>query len=107
MPAGMLLRSRRRSSSIADPQRALTIERFEEATGRTLRSPSLRLEEFIDYGLWFQRQVAPEIDGRKVGRLADAPGGFLLTFDDGSEHFSERVVVWAGLFPFPRRPRRV
>jgi cation diffusion facilitator CzcD-associated flavoprotein CzcO len=36
MPRGMLLRSRRRSSHLADPTLALTIDRYEESTGARL-----------------------------------------------------------------------
>jgi hypothetical protein len=39
MPVGMLLRSTRRSSSIADPQRALTLGKYEDATGVPLPHP--------------------------------------------------------------------
>jgi FAD binding domain-containing protein len=39
MPDGMMLRSRKRSSHIADPRRALTIDDFEAAEGRTVRAP--------------------------------------------------------------------
>jgi thioredoxin reductase/predicted ATP-grasp superfamily ATP-dependent carboligase len=105
MPAGMILRSRRRSSSIADPRRELTIERYEEATGRTLTSPSLLLEEFVEYGRWYQSRVAPDVDGRLVTRIQRAGRhGFALSLEDGDEVISDRVIVAAGLGPFQRRP---
>ena len=62
MPEGMLLRSRRRSSNIADPDRKLTIADYERSEGRALRSPTLTRDQFIDYGRWFARQVVPDID---------------------------------------------
>jgi predicted ATP-grasp superfamily ATP-dependent carboligase len=104
MPAGMILRSRRRSSHIADPQRALTIDAYEAATGRSVSSPSLTLEEFIDYGLWFQRRAAPDLDRRKVERLERAGEGFRLVLEDGEQLDAARAVVAAGLFPFGHRP---
>jgi FAD-dependent urate hydroxylase len=100
----MLLRSRRRSSNIADPRRELTIADYEAAEGRALRSPSLTREQFIDYGRWFARQVVPDVDGRRVSSVARAGSGFRLLLDDGQELAASRVIVAAGLVPFVYRP---
>ena len=104
MPEGMLLRSRRRSSNIADPQRALTIADYEAAEGRALRSPSLTREQFIDYGRWFARQVVPDVDTRRVSSVAAGGAGFRLRLEDGEELAASRVIVAAGLVPFMYRP---
>jgi predicted ATP-grasp superfamily ATP-dependent carboligase len=104
MPEGMILRSRSRSSHIADPHRAFTIDRFAEAEGRKLHSPSLTLEEFVDYGLWFQRNAVPDVDRRKVRQVEQVDGRFRLELEDGEERLVERVAVAAGLFPFAYRP---
>ena len=104
MPEGMLLRSRRRSSNIADPRRELTIADYERAEGRALRSPSLTREQFIDYGRWFARQIAPGIDPRRVSAVARGGAGFRLRLDDGEELAASRVIVAAGLVPFRYRP---
>jgi predicted ATP-grasp superfamily ATP-dependent carboligase len=104
MPEGMLLRSRRRSSNIADPHRALTISDYEESEGRALRSPTLTREQFIDYGRWFATQVAPELDARRVTAVARADRGFRLRLDDGEDLAASRVIVAAGLVPFMYRP---
>ena len=104
MPEGMLLRSRRRSSNIADPRRALTIADYERTEGRALRSPSLSREQFIDYGRWFARRVVPEIDTRRVSSVARAGTKFRLRLEDGEELAASRVIVAAGLVPFMYRP---
>ncbi len=104
MPAGMMLRSRKRSSNISDPARALTIEDFERNQNRRVHMPNLMLDEFIDYGLWFQNRVVPDLDQRKVARLSADSGRFQLTLTDGEELSARRVVVAAGLAPFPARP---
>jgi predicted ATP-grasp superfamily ATP-dependent carboligase len=104
MPEGMLLRSRRRSSNIADPRRGLTIADYERAEGRALRSPSLTREQFIDYGQWFARQVVPDIDTRRVSSVACAGSGFRVRLADGEELAASRVIVAAGLVPFMYRP---
>ncbi|MBA3263610.1 MAG: NAD(P)-binding domain-containing protein [Thermoleophilaceae bacterium] len=104
MPEGMLLRSRKRSTHVADPDRKLTIDHYEAATGRTVTKPSLKLAEFIDYGLWFQERAVPDVDRRKVRLLERLDGCFRLELEDGEEVTVDRAVVAAGLFPFGRRP---
>jgi hypothetical protein len=90
MPRGMLLRSRRRSSHIAGPRRALTIDAFERETGARLAEP-IRLEDFVDYGGWYQRRAVPNLDPRMVERVERSGDGFDLTLAGGET-------------PFPRRP---
>jgi FAD-dependent urate hydroxylase len=104
MPAGMMLRSRQRSTNISDPHRALTIARYELAELGTVHAPNLRLSEFVEYGLWFQRQAVPDLDRRKVTRVSRDNGGFRLELDDGDAFEAECVVVAAGLSQFPVRP---
>jgi NADPH-dependent 2,4-dienoyl-CoA reductase/sulfur reductase-like enzyme len=101
MPAGMLLRSRRRSTSIAEPERKLTIGAYAEE--HPLSTPITRAE-FVAYGEWFQHQVAPDVDGRRVTRIERAGEGFRLTLDDGATLDAARVVVATGLEGFERRP---
>jgi FAD-dependent urate hydroxylase len=104
MPAGMLLRSRRRSTHISDPRQELTIEAYERAEGRRVGDPNLTLGEFIDYGSWFQRRAAPDVDPRKVTEVARRDGGFQVTLADGERLEASRVIVAAGLSPFMYRP---
>jgi FAD-dependent urate hydroxylase len=104
MPAGMILRSLRPATHIADPTRALTVDRYERAEGKQLREPSLRLGEFIDYASWFQRRVVPDLDTRMVTNVTRENGGFRVRLADGEELEAGRVVVAAGLAPFARRP---
>ena len=62
------------------------------------------LERFVAYGEWVQRQVAPDVDRRNVELLARAQDGFVLRLEDGETLRAERVVIAAGIAPFPRRP---
>lgn len=108
MPTGMLLRSSRRASSIADPHRALTVDHFERETGLAPADP-LPLANFIAYGHWFRSRVLPEWDSRKVSRVdagsnGTGSGGFTLTLEDGDSLRAARVVVAAGIAPFARIP---
>jgi FAD-dependent urate hydroxylase len=103
MPQGMLLRSRRRSSHIADPALALTIDRYEESTGVKLSEP-IDLRQYVEYSHWFCRQAAPDLDRRRVERIDRVDGAFELTLDGGHAISVSRVVVAAGLEPFVWRP---
>jgi FAD-dependent urate hydroxylase len=104
MPVGMLLRSRRRSSHIADPGRSLRIGDYERAEGRTVSQSHLTLEDFVDYGRWFQRQAVPDVDRRKVSEVTRDAGGFSVRLQDGERLTAARVIVAAGLSPFMHCP---
>src|SRR5881397_691050 len=63
MPRGMVLRSPWRYCHIADPHSVCTVDRF--ADDADLQLPAnLRLEQFLSYGDWFQRQLVPNVDLR-------------------------------------------
>jgi FAD-dependent urate hydroxylase len=104
MPRGMLLRSRLRSSQISHVGGSLTIEAFEADEARMVRRPSLTLDEFVDYGRWFQARAVPQLESRQVRAVDAGPDAFRLTLDDGEELEAARVVVAAGLAPFGRWP---
>jgi hypothetical protein len=104
MPHDMLLRSRSRASSIAEPSRRLRIEDWAAAVRRPLSLP-VTIGEFISYGDWFQERAVPEVDTRFVQRVETLDGrGFGVTLGDGTTLEASRVVVGAGLAPFARRP---
>jgi cation diffusion facilitator CzcD-associated flavoprotein CzcO len=103
MPRGMLLRSPWGGSHIADPERALTLERFEQAHGCTLPR-QVPLADFVRYGQWFQRQAVPDLDGRLVSAVERAEGGFRLTLDDGDIVWADGVVIATGIGAFPNIP---
>jgi cation diffusion facilitator CzcD-associated flavoprotein CzcO len=102
MPAGMVLRSPYVASNIADPERELTLDDFEAGAAEPLSRP-VRLEQFVDYGRWFQQRAFPQLDGRRVARL-DKNGSFRLEMEDGERLHAHRVVVAAGIMPFAWTP---
>jgi cation diffusion facilitator CzcD-associated flavoprotein CzcO len=103
MPAGMLLRSPNVASDISDPDGRFSLASYEAAQGEPVPSP-LPVERFIDYGLWVQRAVAPEVDSRDVVRISHNDGLFRLQLDDGETIAAAQVVVAAGIAPFAARP---
>jgi cation diffusion facilitator CzcD-associated flavoprotein CzcO/predicted ATP-grasp superfamily ATP-dependent carboligase len=103
MPAGMILRSRWRSSHIANPTGSLSLEHFEREIGRALPH-HIAIADFIDYGHWYQRQAVPDLDERRVERVDSVAGGFELTLEDGESCEADKVIVAAGLDGFASRP---
>jgi cation diffusion facilitator CzcD-associated flavoprotein CzcO len=102
MPAGMFLRSSWEASHIADPDRELTLDRYQATRNMHLPKP-IPLGDFIDYGRWFQRQTVPDVDERRVARLERTAKGFSLSLEDGESVHVARVVVATGIAPFARR----
>ena len=103
MPVGMKLRSPWVATDIAHPGKQFTLNDFYGETGRA-KPKLLPLEKFVDYGRWFQQRVSPDIDRRKVLRVADCDGGFRLTLADGDTAFAHRVVMAQGLLGHEHRP---
>lgn len=103
MPAGLLLRSNWTATCIGEYKGELSLDSFKAATGASFGSP-VPLDRFIDYGIWIQGQVAPDIDRRLVQALETGPGGFRLTLADGTVISASRVLVAAGIALFANRP---
>jgi cation diffusion facilitator CzcD-associated flavoprotein CzcO len=103
MPVGMFLRSNWSASQIADPNRSLTLENYQAATGSHVSTP-VPLEEFVQYGRWYQRQAVPNLDQRKVQRVESDPKGFRLILEDGVVAHTRRVVIAVGINSFAWRP---
>jgi thioredoxin reductase len=102
MPIGMLLRSPSNASDLSDPGRRFGLQTYREKTAGNTSGP-VPLEQFVDYGLWFQRQMVPDVDPRHVCRISK-DGGFVLNLQDGEEVKARRVVVAAGIASFANRP---
>ena len=103
MPAGMLLRSPREASTIADPNASFTLEAFETANAIKPISP-LPLSTFIDYGKWFQTKLGSVLDRAFVSQVSRYGSMFKVDLQNGSSVSSRRVVVAAGIGPFQRIP---
>ena len=103
MPIGMKLRSPLEGSNISDPQSRLSLDRFAAAQGRQLAN-SLPLEDFVQYGQWFQREELPDVEPRNVVGIERGADGFRVTLDDGECLGFGAVVVATGIGAFPNRP---
>ena len=103
MPTGMLLRSKSEASNIAAPQKHLSIEAYQKALKRKIADP-VPIEDFIAYGEWFQKQVAPNLDSRRVQEVTHDGSAFRLAFGDGETIHAKAVVLALGIGPFLYRP---
>src|SRR3954452_21695428 len=103
MPVGMCLRSAWEASQIADPQHRYTLEAYQAATGARFSAP-VPLDDFVRYGQWFQQQVAPDLDRRRVTCVAQDSDGFRLDLDDGERVRTRRVVLATGIAGVAHRP---
>ena len=103
MPPGMLLRSPREASTIADPKDAYTLEAYEKVSNT---QPVKRVagKTFVCYGKWFQKQIGAKHDRRHVKQLCRDSACFRMILEDGEEIVSRRVVVAAGIGAFYKNP---
>jgi hypothetical protein len=103
MPVGMLLRSNWTATCVAEYDGPLSLDSYCAATGSSLTTP-IPLDRFIEYGLWVQQHVAPDVDRRLVVRVEPDGDAFCLTLADGDQIRATRVAVAAGIAPFANRP---
>ncbi len=101
MPEGMFLRSPWAASHISDPQTSLTMDAFRDS-GQQIPVP-IPLDKFVEYGLWFQGQAAPNVERQKIVRVERNGTDFRLFVDTGEEFHSRRVVIAAGIGSFAQR----
>ncbi len=103
MPVGMFLRSNWTATQIADPSQSLTLEAFQKENNRTFSLP-VPVDQFVQYGQWYQRKALPDLDPRQITRIEIDPKGFRVLLSDGESIVSRRVIVAAGIKPFAWRP---
>jgi hypothetical protein len=103
MPAGMFLRSNWGASHIAGPNGHLTLDAYRLTIADPISAP-IPVEQFVNYGRWYQRQAVPHVEKRKVTMVNADASGFKVTLADGEVFTSRRVVVATGIGIFSRRP---
>ena len=105
MPKGMLLRSNLTATCIADHKGPLSLETYRRQQGLGAEKP-VTLGTFIDYGLWVQRRVVPEIDRRSVERIEQADRGFVISLIGRRSTGGPPRRRRGGIAPFAWRPPR-
>lgn len=109
MPKGMLLKSDGFATSLYDPGQTFTLERY--CRDRNIpyadRGLPVRLEDFIDYGLAFQRKFVPHLEETLVKTLRRSGNHYLLQLETGAECKASAVIVAAGISNFAVLPEAV
>lgn len=106
MPAGMFLKSQGFASNLSDPAGDYTLAAFCQATGRPYADYGrpVPLDTFVEYGRWFQRHCAPDVEEVLVTNVAPAGDGFELKLADGTGASARQVVVAIGVQAFAHVP---
>ena len=99
MPDGMHLKSVWSASSLSDPQRAWSLDRYSEAMAWPAREP-IPLPDFVAYGQWFARQARVAVDPAYVQTLVHDGDRFLPELDDGRRVSAWKVIVATGIQSF-------
>lgn len=103
MPEKMLLRSYWWATNISDPGKRYSLMHYFRETRQQAVDP-LPIEMFIDYGLWYQRQVVPNVDETYVELIKKKGEHFMLTLSDGRYIHSRAVVMAPGPNYYAHRP---
>jgi cation diffusion facilitator CzcD-associated flavoprotein CzcO len=106
MPRGMQLKSEPFASSIADPKRELTLERYyreHDLDYRPIGDP-VPCERFVAYGRWFRERAAVPVEDQHVSRISASPAGFDVELQGGERVAAARVVVATGAAAFAHVP---
>ncbi|MEU0024820.1 NAD(P)-binding domain-containing protein [Streptomyces sp. NPDC006335] len=105
MPRGMFLKSEPWASNLSDPQGRWQLDRYCADQGVAARhGEPIPVETFAEYGLWFARNTAPEVDERTVTRVTPRPGGFEAVTEDGQVVYARTVALAVGVMPFVEIP---
>lgn len=103
MPAGMLLRSPREGSNLSDPNGRYSLEAFEKDSGVNPTSP-LPLSTFVEYGLWFRKQLGSDLDTTNVAQVERSGQHFRVRLRNGGSFTSRRMVIATGIETFRKIP---
>src|SRR5438309_11288960 len=103
MPSGMFLKSSWSASSLSDPARAFSLDRYVDEMGVEAPQP-IPLGFFIDYCGWFQRNAVGTVDTSRVTCVRRDGSRFRVELTDGRVLDADRVVIAAGIAKFAHLP---
>ena len=106
MPAGMKLKSEGFASSLADPCGSYTLGDYcrEHAVAYADMGWPVPVEVFAAYGQAFASRFVPQLDERKVARVAKDGQDFTIDLEDGESVVARRVVLATGIGAFGIQP---
>jgi thioredoxin reductase len=103
MPKGMCLKSLDFATNIYTPKKGYSFIDYCKSQGVSSGEP-IAVDLFIEYGLWAQKQLVPQLEQVMVKRLSQSNGGFEVQLDTGETFGARRVVMSTGLTNFARVP---
>ena len=105
MPEKMLLRSYWWATNLSDPCKNYGIAQYFRA--HKIDPPDLLpLNIFVEYGLWFQKQVVPDVDETFVTTIRQDGRHFELILEDGRMIQSLVVIMALGLSHYAYLPEQ-
>jgi FAD-dependent urate hydroxylase len=106
MPRGMYLKSQGFASNLSDPAGSHTLEVFCRLTDHPYASYGrpVSLDNFVSYGMWFARELAPGLEEIEVSDVSRRRGGYYVTLADGEVVRARNVIVAAGVEHFAKMP---
>jgi thioredoxin reductase len=111
MPAGMVLKSTPKASTISAPHPGCTLPDFCLATGEERLETDFQtvpIETFVRYGMWFTERFVPDVEQVRVvsvDRMDAFEPAYHVKLDSGEEIRARAVVVATGLTGFEHLPR--
>jgi len=109
MPRGMFLKSQGFASNLSSPDGTHTLAAFCKATVRSYASYGLPvpLDTFVAYGLWFQRELAPDLEETLVTDVLRTHGQYRISLANGRRAQASNVVVACGVEHFAAAPEQL
>ena len=106
MPTGMKLKSEGFASSLSDPGGSYTLGHYcrEHAVAYSGMGWPVPVEVFAAYGQAFASRFVPQLDARKVTRVAKDGQDFTVDLEDGESILARRVVLATGIGAFGTQP---
>ncbi len=106
MPNGMILKSERFASSLWDPGRRYTLQRYSTEKGIAYQAYGhpLSLVDFLQYGDWFRGRAVGEVTDVKVSGVEAEGKGYTLDLADGKTLRAAQVVLATGYMAFQTTP---
>jgi FAD-dependent urate hydroxylase len=106
MPSGMLLKSAGFASTLYDPGRTFTLQRF--CKERNIAYEDLGwpvpLETFAAYGIAFQKRLVPDLEDEKLVAMKRCTEGFELQLESGQSFKTRKVILAVGIDYFRHVP---
>jgi hypothetical protein len=103
MPAKMYLKSPWSASSLSDPRGRSSLDWY-ASNVKTSPGEPIPLPYFVEYGKWFLRNSAPDVDPTYVQSLTHKSGEYVMELADGRVVRAGRVVIAVGIRSFAHVP---